>query len=186
LSFGGSRVAPEARQQKVAGFARAVGTTSGVKSPHLRNGFAMARHRPKAPSQRLLRVGEELRHALARIFERESLRDPALAGTRLTVTEVRPSADLRHARVYVVPLGGGDPAPILDALKRVKPFLRRQMAAQVQMRFIPDLDFAADTSFDEAAHILTLLHRPEVARDLDPHAGRDGDDVGENDEHDEL
>jgi len=139
----------------------------------------MPRHRSKAPGQRQLRVGEELRHALARIFERETLRDPALAGTRLTVTEVRPSADLRHARVYIVPLGGGDPAPILDGLKRVKPFLRRQVAAQVQMKFIPDLDFAADTSFDEAAHILTLLHRPEVARDLDDH---DGGDEGEMEE----
>jgi len=128
----------------------------------------MARQRPKAPGQRQLRVGEEIRHVLARIFERETLRDPALADVRLTVTEVRPSADLRHARVYVVPLGGGDMPRILEGLRRVKPFLRREVAAQVTMKFIPDLSFASDNSFEEAAHILTLLHKPEVARDLAP------------------
>src|ERR1700745_2274851 len=138
----------------------------------------MARHRrTKAPGQRQLRVGEEIRHALAYIFERETLRDPALANVRLTVTEVRPSADLRTARVYVVPLGGGDMKPILEGLARVKPFLRRELAARVEFRFIPDLSFAADTSFDEAAHILTLLHKPEVARDLE---AQDGDGPGDD------
>jgi len=136
----------------------------------------MARQRPKAPGQRQLRVGEEIRHALAHIFERETLRDPALANVRLTVTEVRPSADMRTARVYVVPLGGGDMKPILEGLARVKPFLRREMAARVGLRFIPDLTFAADNSFDEAAHILTLLHKPEVARDLRPGADQDPSD----------
>ena len=132
----------------------------------------MAKQRPKAPGQRQLRVGEEIRHVLARIFERETLRDPALANVRLTVTEVRPSADLRHARVYIVPLGGGEMSGILEGLKRVKPYLRREMAAHLTMKFIPDLSFAPDNSFDEAAHILKLLHKPEVARDL----REDGDD----------
>ncbi len=126
----------------------------------------MARHRTKAPGQRQLRIGEELRHALAAIFERETFRDPALADVRLTVTEVRPSPDLRHARVYIVPLGGGDSAPILEGLKRVKPYLRRELATRVQIRFIPDLIFAADTTFDEAERIARLLHKPDVARDL--------------------
>jgi ribosome-binding factor A len=145
----------------------------------------MARHhtRAKAPGQRQLRVGEEIRHVLARIFERETLRDPALAGVRLTVTEVRPSADLRHARVYVVPLGGGDVAPILEGLKRVRPFLRREMAGQLTMKFIPDLSFAADNSFDEAAHILKLLHKPEVARDLRDEDGDDTNDSGVEKDH---
>jgi ribosome-binding factor A len=126
----------------------------------------MAKQRPKAPGQRQLRVGEEIRHVLARIFERETLRDPALQNVRLTVTEVRPSADMRHARVYVVPLGGGKMDEILAGLKRVRPYLRREMAAHLTMKFIPDLSFASDNSFDEAAHILKLLHKPEVARDL--------------------
>jgi ribosome-binding factor A len=128
----------------------------------------MARQRPKAPGQRQLRIGEELRHVLAAIFEREAFRDPALYDVRLTVTEVRPSPDLRHARVYVVPLGGGDMPKILEGLKRVKPFLRREVASRVQFKFIPDLIFAADTTFDEAEHISRLLHKPEVARDIWP------------------
>jgi len=139
----------------------------------------MARQRPKAPGQRQLRIGEELRHALAAIFERESFRDPALVDVRLTVTEVRPSPDLRHARVYIVPLGGGDVPKILEGLKRVKPFLRRELANRVQIRFIPDLIFSADTTFDEAEHISKLLHKPEVARDIwpsDSDADRDGGD----------
>lgn len=128
----------------------------------------MARQRPKAPGQRQLRIGEEIRHVLASILERETFRDPALANVRLTVTEVRPSPDLRHARVYVVPLGGGDPKPILEGLKRVRPFLRRELASRLTTKFIPDLIFAADMSFDEAERIGRLLHRPEVARDLQP------------------
>ena len=135
----------------------------------------MAKSRAKPPGQRQLRVGEELRHALAAIFERETFRDPALIDVRLTVTEVRPSPDLRHARVYVVPLGGGKMAPILEGLKRVKPFLRREVANRVQIKFIPDLIFAADNTFDEAEHISRLLHKPEVARDIWP-ADQDGSD----------
>jgi len=137
----------------------------------------MARQRPKAPGQRQLRVGEELRHVLAGIFERETFRDPGLVDVRLTVTEVRPSPDLRHARVYVVPLGGGDMAKILEGLKRVKPFLRREVAARVQIKFIPDLIFSADNTFDEAEHISRLLHKPEVARDIWPGE----DDAGDTD-----
>jgi ribosome-binding factor A len=128
----------------------------------------MARQRPKAPGQRQLRIGEEIRHALAWILERETFRDPALSATRVTVTEVRPSPDLRHARVYIVPLGGGDPKPVLAGLRRVKPFLRRELASRLTTKFIPDLIFAADETFDEAERIGRLLHKPEVARDLRP------------------
>ncbi len=127
----------------------------------------MAKQRSKTPGQRQLRIGEELRHVLAGIFERDSFRDPDLAGVHLTVTEVRPSPDLRHARVYIVPLGGGDSEAVLAGLQRVKPYLRREMARRVKLRFIPDLIFAADTTFDEAEHISRLLHKPEVARDLE-------------------
>ena len=76
-----------------------------------------------------------------------------------------------------LPLGGGDMPKILEGLKRVRPYLRREMAAQLSLRYIPDLSFAADNSFDEAAHILTLLHKPEVARDL-----RDDDEDSADDE----
>lgn len=138
---------------------------------------AMSRHRPaRAPSNRQLKVGEELRHALAWVLERGDLADPALATTPITVTEVRASPDLRQATVFVVPLGGGDPTEVLAALKRARPLLRHEIARRVALKYVPDLSFAADTSFDTASHIDRLLHRPEVARDLGPHDPDDPDD----------
>lgn len=121
----------------------------------------------KLPSQRQLRVGEELRHALAQIFERGDVRDPDVAARAVTVTEVSVSPDLRQATVFVVPLGGGDNAPLLAGLKRARPFLRQALARMVKLRVVPDLAFAADTSFDRAQRIDALLDSPEVRRDLD-------------------
>lgn len=127
-------------------------------------------HNPaKAPSQRQLRVGEELRHALAWILERGELRDPVLATTPVTVTEVRVSPDLKNATCFVTPLGGGDAnavAQVIDALGRARKFLRHEVVRQVKLKYAPQLHFEHDTSFDAAGHIDALLHRPEVARDL--------------------
>lgn len=120
----------------------------------------------KPPSQRQLRVGEEIRHALALIFERGDFRDPDLASAHVTVTEVRASPDLKHMTVFVTPLGGGDAAPLLAALKRATPFLRGQVAKVVRTKYAPDLVFRADTTIDEAARIEALFHSPEVQRDL--------------------
>jgi len=120
----------------------------------------------KPPSQRQLRVGEELRHIIAAIIERGDIRDPDLAGRAITVTEVRVSPDLKNATIFVVPLGGGEVGPILKGLKRARPFLRHEVARQVDLRVVPDLFFEADTSFDEASKIDALLRSPEVARDL--------------------
>lgn len=120
----------------------------------------------KPPSQRQLRVGEEIRHALALIFERGDFRDPDLASTHVTVTEVRASPDLRHMTVFVTPLGGGDAGPLLAALKRAAPYLRGQVAKAVRTRYAPDLVFRADTTIDAAARIEALFHSPEVQRDL--------------------
>ena len=125
-------------------------------------------------SQRQLRVGEELRHALARILARGELRDPHLAGVSLTVTEVRVSPDLKNAAAFVVPLGGGDLEPIIAALNHAASFLRGQLAHEVQLRYTPRLSFQADRSFDEAAHINEILHHPRVARDVGT-AGGDGE-----------
>lgn len=138
----------------------------------------MARGRARPPSQRQLRVGETLRHTLAEIIERETFQDPDLFDVTLTVTQVDSSPDLKHATVYVMRLGGGDMIPVLAGLGRVKSFLRRQLAKRVRLRQVPELHFASDTTFDEAEHIDTLLHRPDVARDLN----RDGDapDSGAN------
>jgi ribosome-binding factor A len=135
----------------------------------------MSRSKPRAaaeggPSQRQLRVAEEVRHALAALFERGDFRDPELASARITVTEVRASPDLRHMTVFVTRLGGGDPAGILAALKRAGPFLRCRVAEAVRTRFAPELDFRADSAIDRAARIEALFHSPAVARDLCPRA----------------
>jgi ribosome-binding factor A len=117
-------------------------------------------------TQRQLRVGEELRHSLARQFERGTLRDPALTGIAITVTEVRVSPDLKHATAFVMPLGGANLAEVLAGLARSAGYLRREMAKEVQLRHAPELVFAGDTSFDHATRINELLKRPDVHRDL--------------------
>ena len=111
-------------------------------------------------------MGETLRHTLAEIIERETFRDPDLLDITLTVTQVDSSPDLKHATVYVMRLGGGDMTTVLSGLGRVKSFLRRELGKRIRLRHVPELHFASDTTFDEAQHIDTLLHRPEVARDL--------------------
>ncbi|RAU21920.1 ribosome-binding factor A [Paramagnetospirillum kuznetsovii] len=132
----------------------------------------------KAPTQRQLRVGEELRHAIANVIERGEFRDPDLQGRPITVTEVRVSPDLRNATVFVVPLGGGDSTPILAGLKRAKSFLRHEISRSVQLRAVPDLAFQPDTSFDEASRIEDILRSPVVRRDigLEDDFQTDGDD----------
>ena len=126
----------------------------------------------RAPSQRQLRVGEELRHTLAALFQRGDFHDPDLVNLNVTVTEVRISPDLRNATVFVTPLGGGNMGEALTALRRAAPFLRGQIArAMRNLRSVPMLSFEGDTSFDYASHIDTILHSPEVARDLG-HEGR--------------
>jgi ribosome-binding factor A len=121
-----------------------------------------------ARSQRQLRVGEELRHALSQVLARGELRDPHLADVSLTVTEVRVSPDLKNATAFVVPLGGGDLEAIVAALNHAASFLRGQLGHEVQLRFTPRLSFQADRSFDEAAHINEILHHPKVFRDVHP------------------
>ncbi len=128
----------------------------------------------RAPGARQLRVGEELRHALARILQRGEIRDPDLAGRSVTVSEVRVSPDLRNATAFVTPLGGEAVDDVVAALTRAAPYLRGCMAREVRLRFAPHLSFEADTTFDAAAAIDRLLHAPGVARDL----ARDGRDDG--------
>ena len=135
----------------------------------------------KPPSQRQLRVGEELRHIMARIIERGEFRDPDLLGRAITVTEVRVSPDLQNATAFVSPLGGGDCTPILDGLKRAKAFLRHEIGKQIQLRVVPNLFFEADHSFDEASKIEAILRSPEVARDLDHPAVIAGEDLDDKD-----
>lgn len=129
-----------------------------------------SRHRPasraKTPSQRQLRVGEVLRHALAEVFREEDIRDPDLIGVSVTVTEVRPSPDMRHANVFVEPLGGGNADVIVKALNRHRGFLRGELGHRITLKFTPEVRFIEDTSFAEAAHIEGILRSEKVSRDL--------------------
>ncbi|GAN82035.1 30S ribosome-binding factor RbfA [Acidocella aminolytica] len=118
------------------------------------------------PSQRQLRVGEEIRHILSDVLLRTEFHDPALAREHITVSEVRMSPDLKHALVFTTVLGQKDIRPLLPALKRVSPFLRAQIAPRLGLRVTPELKFVADEALDEATKINQLLHSPEVARDL--------------------
>src|SRR5712691_2220811 len=123
---------------------------------------------PPAASQRQLRVGEELRHALAQLLRPGELRDPALREANITVTEVRVSPDLKNATAFVMPLAGTNEADIMAGLKRCAPFLKARVARMVELRQAPNIVFAVDTAFDSAARLAALLHRPEVERDLHP------------------
>ena len=124
----------------------------------------------RGPSQRRLRVGEEVRHALARVLREGECRDPAFASASITVTEVRMSPDLRNATAFVMPLAGANASEILAALKRCAGFLKGLIAREVALRNAPNLVFALDESFDQAERIRRVLSRPEVARDLRPEA----------------
>ena len=126
----------------------------------------MKKGESKAPSQRQLRVGEELRHALARVLERGHIREPDLTGVAVTVTEIRVSPDLRNATAFVMPLGGGAVERVVAALNRAAPFIRRQVAKSVKLKYMPGFNFIADKSFDAAGRINDLLSDPTIARDL--------------------
>jgi len=125
---------------------------------------------PKGPSQRQLRAGELVRHALVEIFQREDLRDPALHGVSITVTEVRMSPDLKQATVFASPLGSSidkEKHPeIFKALAHAAPHLRHLLGQKIDMKFTPALVFRSDESFAEARRIDELLASPAVARDL--------------------
>jgi len=117
-------------------------------------------------SGRHLRVGEAIRHALVEIFRDGQLREPELLDVSITVTEARASPDLRHVTVFVMPLGGRDPEPIVEALNRVAPWLRGEVTRAVRLKFAPQLRFETDRTFDVSDRVTALLSDPRVARDL--------------------
>jgi len=131
-------------------------------------------HAGKTQSQRMLRVGELIRHAMAEVLTRGTLNDPLLEGQVITVPEVRVSPDLKLATVYIMPLGGERQPEILKALERHKKFLRGEIAHKINLKFTPELRFRADESFGEGDRIEKLLRSPQVQRDLA--SGRAEDD----------
>ena len=118
------------------------------------------------PSNRILRVGENIRHALSEILSRGEIRDADLDDVSITVTEVRCSPDLRNATIFVMPLGGINIAEVVEALNRNHKYIRGQLSKMVRMKYLPNLKFTSDHSFGEADHIEALLNSSHVAQDL--------------------
>lgn len=133
----------------------------------------MAKHKPSGgrgpssgPSQRMLRVGELIRHRLAELLARGDIHDDTLAGAVVTIPEVRMSPDLKRATVYVMPLGGHDVGPVIAALKRNQKFIRGEVSRAVNLKYAPDIFFREDESFEEATRIDRLLDSDKVRRDV--------------------
>jgi ribosome-binding factor A len=121
----------------------------------------------KAPSQRMLRVGELIRHRIAELLARGEVHDDVLASHVITIPEVRLSPDLKLATVYVMPLGGSDVKPVVEALTRKKKYLRAAVAETLNLRYAPDLRFKEDKTFEEATRIDRLLDSPKVRQDIE-------------------
>ncbi len=128
-------------------------------------------NKPTGPSQRALRVGELVRHALAAMFARGEIDDDALRGSVITVPEVRMSPDLKLANAYIMPLGGMHAEEIVAALNRHRKFVRGRVAPQINMKFAPEVRFYVDETFEEASRIDSLLRSDKVQRDLDDEDG---------------
>jgi ribosome-binding factor A len=118
------------------------------------------------PSQRMLRVGELIRHAMSELFTRGAINDPVLEGHLVTVPDVRMSPDLKLATIYILPLGGKDVKEVLGALEHHRKFLRGEIAKRINLKFAPDIRFKPDRSFDYSCKMDALFEAPKVKQDL--------------------
>ena len=128
--------------------------------------FAPSQGSSQGPSQRQLRVGELIRHALSEIFSRHEVNDPDLDGLIITVPEVRVSPDLRQATVLVMPLGGRDTKRAMAALERNRKWLRGQVARRVNLKFAADIHFRLDTRYEDDDRVNAMLRDPEIRKDI--------------------
>lgn len=134
----------------------------------------MTKATSSAPSQRMLRVGEQVRAALTKVLQRGDVQDPVIEKTVIAISEVRMSPDLKIATAYISPLGVSDHQVVIKALAKNAKFLRGRIGPELrQMKYMPELRFRDDTSFDNYSKIDALLRSPEVARDLDPDTDED-------------
>ena len=142
----------------------------------------MPRPTTSSPSQRMLRVAEQVRHALSETLQRGEIIDPLIENTVVSVSEVRMSPDLRVATAFVSPLGAKDADAVIEALNKHAKFIRGRVSGALrQMKFMPEFRFKLDTSFDNFARINDLLKSPEVARDLGPDDHNKDDDKAKDD-----
>jgi ribosome-binding factor A len=130
--------------------------------------MSRAHHNGGEPSQRMLRVAELIRHAMAELLTRGAINDPVLEGHVVTVPRVKMSPDLKLASVYVMPLGGKDANDVIAALDRHKKYLRTEIAHRINLKFAPEIRFKIDDSFDNVAKIDALLNTDKVKQDLQP------------------
>lgn len=121
----------------------------------------------KAPTQRMLRIGELIRHRIAQLLVRGDIHDDVIASHSITIPEVRISHDMKLATIYVMPLGGDDMKPVIDALERNKKYIRAQVAQTLNLRYAPDLRFREDQTFEEATRIDRLLDSAHVRQDIE-------------------
>jgi ribosome-binding factor A len=136
----------------------------------------MKSERGSGPSQRQLRVGEQVRHALSEMLQRSEVRDNLVESTVISVSEVRMSPDLKIATAFVSPLGVSDGGAVIDALNRNARFIRGRMSPALrQMKYMPEFRFRLDTSYNNMARIDELLRSPEVMRDLDADDDKDSE-----------
>ena len=133
------------------------------------------RRGPVGPSQRQLRAGELVRHALVELLRTETFVDPVLTDVSVTISEVRVSPDLKQALCFVEPLGGEEAVAVIKSLNRAAKFLRGRLGHNIEMKFTPALKFVHDDSFDSATHINELLAEPRVRRDIE--ARGEGEDA---------
>ncbi len=126
----------------------------------------------KGPSQRMLRIGELIRHKIAEMLTRGDVHDDVISSHSITIPEVRISPDMKLATVYVMPLGGSDMKPVIDALMHHRKYIRAQVAQTLNLRYAPDLRFREDETFEEATRIDRLLDSPKVRQDIGPKFGR--------------
>lgn len=139
--------------------------------------ISRGRQAPAGPSQRQLRAGELVRHALVEILREEDFADPDLDGVSVTVTQIRMSPDLRNANCFIEPLGGGHAPQVVKALNRHAKFLRGRLGRMIDMKFTPALKFLHDESFDEATRMSRLFDDPRVRQDIEAHDDNDDSDA---------
>lgn len=128
--------------------------------------MSRSHHSAKGPTQRQLRAGEVIRHALVDILQREELRDEALVNISVTISEVRVSPDLKNASCFAAPLGGGNQADVVAGLNRLSSYLRGLLGKKIDLKHTPTLKFLSDDTFMEAERIDRILTTPKVAQDL--------------------
>jgi ribosome-binding factor A len=151
-------------------------TVAAPRGASMRRKMSRVHQKGGEPSQRMLRVAELIRHAVAQILSRGEINDPDLAGLVVTVPSVKMSPDLKLATIYVLPMGGQGRDSIVTVLDRHKKFLRGEIAHQVNLKYAPDIRFRIDESFDNAERIDALLHSPKVAQDLVAPKDEEGDE----------